>query len=467
MKDVVVLIPGIGGSALSLRGKPIWDFSAGAFLRGVLSLGDSINRLKLVDDAPDVDDLGDGVVATRLLPDLHLVPGLDWKIDGYAHIADRLTRDFGCVPGKNYFELPYDWRRDNRVAARKLARSAHDWLRRWRETSGNSDAKLIIIGHSMGGMIARLFLEQLDGWRDTKSLITFGTPYSGSVKAIDLLANGFRKSLGPFTVDISDTLRTFTSVYQLLPSYRCVSAPGGWRPLDQVDWTGTAVDAERVSAAMTLQRELRAQVDARRASGQAGYVIHSIVGDYQRTLWSVRANGGVLTTSALRDLEESGGDGTVPKVSAIPHEFLTDRTNVVYFSQSHASLQNDEHVLDHVGGVLRELPTNVEHLFPAPDTAVAVEVADAVAPEPLVVRAQCVAFPDRLVVELTGLADGSTTTAPLQLDADGWSTASFEGLVAQDYRVTVKGPQPAHPVTTVASVVDLQQMVQGAVPGRF
>ena len=82
MKDVVVLIPGIGGSALSKDGKEIWSFTAGAALRGLLSRGDSINRLRLNGDDPDADELGDGVRDTRLLPDFHLVPGLDWRVDG-------------------------------------------------------------------------------------------------------------------------------------------------------------------------------------------------------------------------------------------------------------------------------------------------------------------------------------------------------------------------------------------------
>ena len=458
MKDVVVLIPGIGGSSLSHQGKPIWDFAAGAFLRGVFSLGRSIDRLRLDGDDPDADDLGDGVVATRLLPDLHIVPGLEWKIDGYSHIARRLTEQLGCVPGDNYFELPYDWRRDNRVAARRLARSAHTWLARWRKKSGNPDAKLILIGHSMGGIVARLYLELLDGWRETRSLITFGTPYSGSVNAVDFLANGFRKSWGPFAVDISDTLRSFTSVYQLLPSYRCMRGPGGaWLPMDEVDWTGTSVDPARVAAALTLHRDLRAQVDSRRSSGDEGYEIRPVVGDFQRTKWSASLRGGVVETSFLRSLEEEGGDGTVPKVSALPHEYLAARTNVAYVSQAHASLQNDKAVLDHVGGLLRGLPTDPDDLFPAKDEAIALEVSDALLPEPLPIRARC-ADPDTvLTATLVGLADASVTTVPLTPGGDGWATAAVETLTAQDYRVTVSGAA-LHAVTDVASVVDLLQL---------
>lgn len=197
MKDVVVLIPGIGGSALSKDGQEIWSLSAGAALRGVLSMGRSIDRLRLQDDDPEADDLGDGVVATRLLPDFHVVPVFDWRVDGYGRFAAQMVKRFGCEAGRNYFELPYDWRRDNRVAARALTRKAHVWLRDWRERSGNDGAKLVLVGHSMGGIVARLYLELLEGWRHTRALISLGTPYSGSVNALEFLANGFRKGWGP------------------------------------------------------------------------------------------------------------------------------------------------------------------------------------------------------------------------------------------------------------------------------
>src|SRR5262249_25461848 len=150
-------------------------FSGGALIKALFSLGDSVKELTLAEDPPDVDDIGDGVTASRLISDVHLVPGL-WKIDGYSKIATALKDNFSLVPGQNYFEFAYDWRRDNRVAARSLALRSRNWLRAWRERSGESEAKLIIIGHSMGGLVARYFLECLDGWRDTRLLLTFGTP---------------------------------------------------------------------------------------------------------------------------------------------------------------------------------------------------------------------------------------------------------------------------------------------------
>ena len=175
MGDVVVLLPGILGSVLARDKKDVWAVNGGAALRALLSLGKNIKRLQLDDDPIDADDLGDGVTAPRLMPDVHLVPGL-WKIDGYTKIETSLAAQYELEKGKNYFPFPYDWRRDNRVHAARLARDSKKWLADWREHSGNKDAKLILLGHSMGGLISRYYLEALDGWRDTARSSRSGRP---------------------------------------------------------------------------------------------------------------------------------------------------------------------------------------------------------------------------------------------------------------------------------------------------
>jgi pimeloyl-ACP methyl ester carboxylesterase len=454
MEDLVVLIPGIGGSALSKDGTEVWSFTVGAALRGVLTLGRSIKTLELAGDDPEADDLGDGVTATRLLPDFHVVPGLDWRIDGYGRFAEQIRRRFGVVPGKNYFELPYDWRRDNTVAARALARRSKGWLSEWRAASGNDDAKLVLVGHSMGGIVARLFLELHDGWKDTRSLITLGTPFSGSVNALDFLANGFRKGWGPFTLDLTDAIRSFTSVYQLLPSYRCLRGPGNtWLNLDEVDWTGTGVDGDRLAAAITLHRDLRNAVDARLAAGGEGYDVRPVIGDFQRTRWAAVKHGRTVEARFVRAAGEEGGDGTVPKVSASPHELLEGFQQAAFVSQRHASLQNDDPVLDHVGGLLRRVVLDPVDVFPAGDTAVTLEVEDVTTDEPLMLRARNAAgLP--LTAMVVPVAGGPPFPVDLHPAADGWLEGARDDLPEGDYRVTVGGAG-AHPVTDVVSVVDV------------
>ena len=123
MGDVIVLLPGILGSVLQRDGRDVFAMTPGAAWRALVSLGRSVNDLELHGDDPSVDDLGDGVTAPRLQSDLHLIPGL-WSIDGYSHIRSSIFATFDVVDGQNWFDFPYDWRRDNRVAARHLAERA-------------------------------------------------------------------------------------------------------------------------------------------------------------------------------------------------------------------------------------------------------------------------------------------------------------------------------------------------------
>jgi pimeloyl-ACP methyl ester carboxylesterase len=261
MPDVVVLLPGITGSVLQKDGKDVWTLSGGAGLRALLSLGRSITDLKLEGDVPEAEDLGDGVRASRLLPDVHLIPGL-WKIDGYGRVAEAIKAGFEVEEGANYFEFAYDWRRDNRASARQLGRKSHDWLRAWRERSGNDQAKLILVGHSMGGLVSRYFLECLEGWKDTRTLVTFGTPYGGSLNALSYIAVGMRKKVGPLTlIDLSELLRSFTSVYQLLPVYDCVDTGGG-RLVKVTEIGGIPnLDPSRAEDAVRFHAEIREAVD--------------------------------------------------------------------------------------------------------------------------------------------------------------------------------------------------------------
>jgi len=81
-QDVYIVVPGIMGSTLYVHGKPVWAPKLGQAAGALRSLGANLKPLTLAADSPDADDLGDGVTAQELFPDIHLIPGLE-KIDGY------------------------------------------------------------------------------------------------------------------------------------------------------------------------------------------------------------------------------------------------------------------------------------------------------------------------------------------------------------------------------------------------
>jgi pimeloyl-ACP methyl ester carboxylesterase len=453
--DVVVLLPGISGSALAKDGKEVWGTSSGTLWNAVTSVGDSIRQLKLGEDDPTVDDLADGITATRLIPDLHMIPGL-WKIDGYSATTAYLLQR-GLKAKHNYFEFPYDWRRDNRVSARRLQRATQQWLQAWRTSSGNDKAKLILISHSMGGIVARYYLEVLSGWRDTRSLITFGTPYRGSLNAVGYLANGYAKGIGPLKVDFSETIRSFTALYQLLPTFKCVDKGDG-KVVRVGETSGLPnIDATRAARALAFHQEIHeaqernAQDDAYRRNG---YKIFPVVGIEQPTFVSAVLRGVKLELSQSLEGKVVGGDSVVPRVSATPLE-LSDQRREMFAAEAHASLQNFAPVLTQVEGVLtgNEFDLGDYEAVVAAQVTLGLDLQDVYGAGPV----EIIAKPSEPVPLEVQIFDAPTrrlvAQAPLRASADGYARASVT-LSPGAYRVTVGGDNTVSPVTDACLVID-------------
>ncbi|HRE29847.1 MAG TPA: hypothetical protein PK954_24610, partial [Anaerolineales bacterium] len=207
---------------------------------------------------------------------------------------------------------------DNRVSARKLGRFVETQLPKWRAWSGASDAQVILIGHSMGGLVARFYVEALGGWKHCRALITIGSPHRGALGAVDTLSNGFKKLVW----DFSGLVRSFSSIHQLLPVYPAVRVDGAWvRPAE----TDAIPNVER-ERAVAARVEFHDAIRLAREShlNEPGYrqLLIPWVGTRQDTSQSAEVVNGVLRLSydppaglaaALAD-----GDGTVPRVSTTP-----------------------------------------------------------------------------------------------------------------------------------------------------
>lgn len=352
MRDIVVILPGITGSVLQKEGKDVWAVSGQAAWQAFSTLGDSLQWLKLEGDDPDAEYLDDGIKATRLANDAHLVPGLV-KIDGYTTTARLITDYFEVIPGDiredkpaNFFKFPYDWRRDNRVNAKLLKKYLDLRLKQWRENTGIKDAKVILMAHSMGGLVSRYYIEVLEGWRDCKALITFGTPYRGSLNAVNFLANGYKKRF----LDLTEVMRSFPSVYQLMPIYKMLQIDKEYHRIAEAPVELPYIIKERAEDALKFHREIEDAVNRHQndAAYLKSYKIIPIVGTKQTTFQSANLADGKLTISLDLptgiDLLLGDGDGTVPYLSAIPIE-LSSEYRETYISEQHGSLQNNDKVL--------------------------------------------------------------------------------------------------------------------------
>ena len=347
LRDVIIVLPGISGSILSRKGVDIWSPSVGCAFR----MTGGAKALTLVDESGDPTKPADEVEATGLVPDIHVLPGL-WKIDGYSTLVSALEKTFHTVkawPGEdkcaNLIVFPYDWRRDNRINAKRLEVVANSFLSRWRKDTFFKDAKLILIAHSMGGLISRHYLDVLEGWPNCRALFTFGTPFRGSLNALDSLANGVRKLGG--LINLTEALRSMTAVYQLLPRYECVLHQNAYHRICEIASLPNIVNHRAADALDFYQRIDDAVKDRGRV---LGYDIFPYAGIHQTTRQSAEAG-----TESVRILEINPpkipaayeeGDGTVPLVSAIPAELSEKAEFVTYVNERHAALQANSTVLD-------------------------------------------------------------------------------------------------------------------------
>ncbi|MEU9733340.1 hypothetical protein [Streptomyces sp. NPDC048002] len=330
MRHPVVLLPGILGSVLEGPAGPLWApglpvLRALGALRDPEAAGHPLN--------PDPE--GPPVLASRLFPDVAVLPGLI-RIKGYSQTEAWVRRHFAVsdVPGGGLLTFPYDWRLDNRVHAHRLAKEIDAHLRAFRERTGAARAQVVIVAHSMGGLIARYYLEVLGGWRDCRALITLGTPHRGSPRALDALANGHRHLPG-----VAALTRRLPSVHQLLPVYPVLDSGSGHLRLAEAGplpgpHPGLLADA------VEFHREIET---AARGPADGPRVLVPVVGTRQRsTLQSARFDGGAVRCTTdppgpRVPAELADGDGTVPRLSAMPAHLPEHECRFV--AEAHSALQ--------------------------------------------------------------------------------------------------------------------------------
>ncbi len=426
--------------------------SAGALGSFLTSLGGSIQDVALSSDA----STGDGVTATHLLADTHLIPYL-WKIDGYSGFADFIQSKFDVIPGENFFEFPYDWRLDNRISAERLKSVALAWLESRRHRF--RDAQLILIAHSMGGLVSRYFLEVLEGWRDTRTHITLGTPHRGSVKALEFLANGISKKIGPIKlVDLTKLVRSLPSVYQLLPIYECVGKTAdSLERLAEIQEVGD-LDMGRARAGIAFHREIESKVDENMKLSEyrdARYKLKPIVGTYQPTyLSAILTKDGVEPIYTYKGKTLLGGDGTVPKLSATPIEQSNGNLET-FVACPHSGLQNFDPVRVQTRSILEDV--DVREFKAVTEDAISLEIRDAYhSSERFMGWARYAAATEPLKALITNVETAQKYPCDVEVAAgqEGWQILQHQSLSAGSYRIRIDAGDDAEPIIDVFAVVE-------------
>jgi hypothetical protein len=283
----------------------------------------------------DEDLAGTGrLKAVRLLRRPAWLPILG-GLEPYKGLVDHL-RSRAC-DARAVVEFPYDWRLPVEVNGRLLASRCQEVLDTWRVIvqermyADPAEVRVVLVAHSMGGLVARFATEVFGAHEIVRSIITLGTPHFGAVKAVQMLATGMGMGANLPVVGnvelprrLRAALQSFAlgcpGVYDLLPRYRCVTTRE--KPADRRDPTGlrylTDDDVTTLGADRALAAEARAR-HAKLANVSASRTpILPLVGAEQPTLQSLTLTGGTCEFHQSINGEDDGGDATVYRKAAAP-----------------------------------------------------------------------------------------------------------------------------------------------------
>jgi pimeloyl-ACP methyl ester carboxylesterase len=237
----VILIPGLTGSELinAKTGQKVWvKFRSvkGDGLRLPVSTNIAANKDALVP--------GDIIRSVRA--------GILPREDVYGGFIDALVANgyregsFESPPARGYentlYIFTYDWRRDNVENARLLLRKIDVLKRKLRRPN----LKFDIIGHSMGGLIARYAAMYGDadlpasgpitpnwaGARNISRLIILGTPNEGSPLSLRDMVNGFALLGIEINLPFLQSMTRF-DVFTIPAAYELLPVPGTLRAYDE------------------------------------------------------------------------------------------------------------------------------------------------------------------------------------------------------------------------------------------
>jgi pimeloyl-ACP methyl ester carboxylesterase len=324
----VILIPGIMGSSLvSVKA----DGDEDTVWLSVKSLAfGGLRRLELNDDGK-TNRNGETIKAPGVFGGLFR----GFMFDYYSLALETLQAE----------PFSYDWRLDVRTSARQLADVIQQKL-------AVSEEKISLVAHSMGGLVARSFIQQFpDLWKRMKgNLIMLGTPNHGSFDAVQALIGKNRtiQKLDSFDIfhrieRLMEIFSSFPGLYQLLPE-KSLADPRiyqreTWSGFPSVKYDTHFLDVEKFHQELTDPLT----IDAER--------MFYIAGTGFKTLDGLRN----LNNGEFEFTETLEGDGTVShrlgELSGI-RTFYDDENE-------HSDLLNGEKALEAVKSLINNKPDEV------------------------------------------------------------------------------------------------------------
>jgi pimeloyl-ACP methyl ester carboxylesterase len=406
----VIVIPGLSGSELvnSKTGEVVW-FKPGR------SKVDDIRMPIDGDIAGNKDDLVTRDIFRRMnlgFKKVDVYGGLVTTLNKKGYAIGDLDNPVAGGGENTVYVFPYDWRRDNVENARLLVRKI-DSLK---TKLNRPDLKFNLVGHSMGGIIARYAAMYGDadlnmgggamrpdwaGARDIDRVVLLGTPSEGSVLSLDTMLNGF--AVGGMTINLPFILNpskfdifTLPSAYQLLPAAGTLSAYDenlkkidvdlydpdtwskyGWGALEDDNFVLNYSAAERANAKRffysTLGRAKRLNEALTASSDNAPVAIDLIGAECKDTLDSVviyqeqnktwktlfkpamftNLSGNRITAAQVKKVLMAPGDGVVSKRSLTASSSLRPGSTAMV-CEGHNALPSNAAIQEKIYSILQK-----------------------------------------------------------------------------------------------------------------
>jgi pimeloyl-ACP methyl ester carboxylesterase len=463
LRKLLVVVPGIGGSVLEAPdGSAAWQLTCG-------SLGGALVRpgQLAVDYAPQLRAVHLVRSFTALGPLLSLT-GYQNLVGSITGFFDRSTvhvhrKGLPVRAGTDVLLFPYDFRRSITEAAAELADAVGQAL--GDTTPSARVGRVIVVAHSLGGLVARYWAAVAGGHRVCRAIITLGTPHRGAPKALDWLVNG--AGVGPLRHPaLTGALRTWPSLYELLPQYPAVWNAAAGREVELTvlpDRLELAAYAPRFAAEAARARRVHDDLYTawQEIPGPAIEVAPYFGRGHPTTNEATLTAEGVLRFTkrdpAWRTNVGWRGDGTVPALCAIPRDLGEDPLSWRELPDRHGALAGTSGFLDLVrslcgeplptrgtnGATQRRMGLDVDDVVPA---GLPVPLGAQVYPRPYGVRATV----------LRGVAPFDVVDrAALEPVGDGWC-AELSRLPAGRFTVRVDADvADGKPLTRQADVVAL------------
>jgi pimeloyl-ACP methyl ester carboxylesterase len=273
-----------------------------------------------------------------------------WVIDPILHSYDDLIETLdanGYTPGVDLFTFPYDWRQSNVTSAAQL----RDKIDQVQAICGCDTVDLV--AHSMGGLVARYYIQSDLYENDVDQLIFLGTPHLGAPKAYLIWEGGENDVLGrdqivKFIFSREAKELGFTSLFDYVRNYPITSVEQLLPIRDYLknDWDGVIRSypdgyprnefLEDLDVATQLLFDRGVLITDVFGDNGAGNTIERIrvVPPPQPPLWEHGYPVNFTSEDSDRGLERGAGDRTVPLESAKLPE---------YFFSKHWRMITDEH----------------------------------------------------------------------------------------------------------------------------